>query len=136
MSWNVIASPPGTPNSPVRLVLSSFYDAISVVPALAPGAENATGLAALFEIARALHTHQSQNKIIFVVNGAHFQALRGIRDFVYQHARGESRAGYAPIKAPIDFDTFLDVDLSSESDQVACSLTARSIMLPTQQSSK
>lgn len=46
VGWNVIASPPEAPDSPVRLVLSSFYDAISVVPALAPGAENATGLAA------------------------------------------------------------------------------------------
>ncbi len=117
-AWNIIARPPDS-SSQTTLVLSSFYDAISVVPALAPGAENATGLAALFEIARALGARQTPNEIMFVVNGAHFQALRGIRDFVYRHARGKSRAGYEPTENPVDFDYFLDVDLSSESHQIA-----------------
>ena len=117
-AWNVIARPPA-PGEESMLVLSSFYDAISVVPALAPGAENATGLAALFEIARVLGARPTPNEVVFVVNGAHFQALRGVRDFVYRHARGESRAGYAPTQNPIEFDYLLDIDLSSESHQIA-----------------
>lgn len=119
VAWNIIARPRSASAGGSPIVVSTFYDAISVVPSVAPGAENATGLATVLEIARALGARPSLNEVIFVVNGAHFQALRGARDFAYRHARGESSAGYTPTESPIDFEYFLDIDLSSESRRVA-----------------
>ena len=69
------------------IVLSSFYDAISVVPSLAPGAENATGMAALLETARVLKENPPKYTVMFLATGAHFQGLAGINDFLYRHSR-------------------------------------------------
>lgn len=127
-AWNVIAAVPrvadrlfGTRSGgdPDLVLAGSYYDAVSVVPAVAPGAESAAGLAATLELARVLRDRPAEHDLAFVVTGAHFQALRGAMDFVYRHARGSRRN---PIVIPearkIDFDLFLGIDLSSEGDRV------------------
>jgi len=96
-SWNIYATLPGTEDyiterqerkwAEQQIVLSSFYDAISVVPAVAPGAENATGIAALIQTARVLKQNPPKYSVTFLATGSHFQGLAGINDFLFRHSR-------------------------------------------------
>ncbi len=101
------------------LVVQAHYDAMSVVPALAPGAESATGIAALLETARLLKKHGNRYTVLFLATPGHFQGLAGVNDFLYRHARkGEFfRERIAP-EDRIDFRLFVGLDLSSHSRQV------------------
>ncbi|MCH2665469.1 M28 family peptidase, partial [bacterium] len=131
-AWNLIATLEGVDGYITEreerkwkdqiVVLSSFYDAISVVPALAPGAENATGVTALLESAKALKANPPNYTVKFLATGAHFQGLRGVIDFLYNHSR-ESDFWRERLeeegKELIDFRLFIGLDMSSESDQIA-----------------
>ncbi|MBT5829927.1 MAG: hypothetical protein HOH77_07005, partial [Candidatus Latescibacteria bacterium] len=96
-SWNIYATLPGTEDyiterkerkwADQQILLSGFYDAISVVPAVAPGAENATGIAALLHAARILKQNPPQYAVTFLATGSHFQGLAGINDFLFRHSR-------------------------------------------------
>ncbi len=61
------------------VVLNSFYDSNSVVPELAPGAEQALSLATLLELAKALGPYKGElgRDVIFVATAGHAQALAG-----------------------------------------------------------
>ena len=102
------------------LVVQAHYDAMSVVPALAPGAESASGIAALLETARLLKEHGTRYTVLFLATPGHFQGLAGINDFLARHAR-KSTYFRERIAAgdEIDFRLFIGLDLSSHSDQVA-----------------
>jgi hypothetical protein len=60
-----------------HIVLSAYYDSISVVPALAPGAESACGIAALIEVAQTLKAAKPKRTIVFVATAAHFMGMAG-----------------------------------------------------------
>ena len=129
-AWNLIATLDGVDEYITErqerkwkdqiIVLSSFYDAISVVPALAPGAENATGITALLETAKALKANPPNYTVKFLATGAHFQGLRGVIDFLYKHSReSDFWRERIPDSEKIDFRLFIGLDMSSESDQIA-----------------
>lgn len=102
------------------IVLQAYYDAISVVPALAPGAESAAGITALLQIARLLKERGTKYTVLFLATPGHFQGLAGVNDFLYRHAR---KSAYFREKIPpekrIDFRLFVGLDLSSHSSTVA-----------------
>ena len=100
------------------IVLSAYYDAISVVPALAPGAENSCSIAALLHLAEYMAANRPHYPVLFLATGAHFQGLSGVNDFLYKHAR-KSDYFRERIRTPIDFRLFIGLDLSSQNDQVA-----------------
>ena len=101
------------------IVLQAHYDAISVVPVLAPGAENATGMAALLEIARLLVAEGTRYTVLFLATPGHFQGLAGVNDFLYRHARkSEHFRDQIPPAERIDFRLFVGLDLASHSPQV------------------
>ena len=101
------------------IVLQAHYDAISVVPALAPGAESATGMAALLEIARLLVAEGTRYTVLFLATPGHFQGLAGVNDFLYRHARkSEHFLDQIPPAERIDFRLFVGLDLASHSPQV------------------
>lgn len=93
MSWervtahNIVATLPGTDPTLSRqtIVLEAYYDSVSVVPTLAPGADAACGIAALLEVARLLASHPPRRTVEFVATSAHFQALGGIRAWTARH---------------------------------------------------
>ncbi len=64
------------------LVLEAYYDAASVVPAQAPGAGAASGVAVLLEVAREMAAQPPARTVVFVASGGHFQALIGMRQLV------------------------------------------------------
>lgn len=101
------------------VVLQAHYDAISVVPALAPGAESATGIAALLEIARLLKEQQPHYTVLLLATPGHFEGLAGVNDFLFRHARksGHFREQIPPAEL-IDFRLFIGLDLSSHSPTV------------------
>jgi len=100
------------------IVLSAHYDAISVVPALAPGAENACGITALLHLAEMLSQRKPHYSVLFLATSGHFEGLAGVNDFLYHHAR-KSDYFRERMARPIDFRLFIGLDLSSQNDQVA-----------------
>lgn len=61
------------------VVLNAFYDSNSLIPELAPGAEQSFSLAALIEYAHALSSYRGklQRDVIFVATAGHAQAMAG-----------------------------------------------------------
>jgi len=64
------------------IAVQGYFDSISVVPALAPGAESACGIASLLELARVFKASPPKRTMYFVATSGHFQALQGIREFL------------------------------------------------------
>ncbi len=84
---NIVATIPGTsPQLAGQVVLlEGFYDSISVVPSLAPGAESALGVATLLELARQLVANPPARTVKLLVSAGHFQAMQGSREYLERH---------------------------------------------------
>ncbi len=81
------------------LILTAFYDSNSIVPDLAPGAEQSLSLAALLEYARALAPYRGQleRDVIFVAMAGHAQNLAGACKMMeaietFSHKRSDYRS--------------------------------------------
>lgn len=84
---NVLAKIPGT-DPKLRnqiVVVSAYYDANSIAPSLAPGAESACSIAGLFEIARVLDRYPPKRTVWLLATDGHFQGLAGIRFWLDQN---------------------------------------------------
>ncbi len=102
------------------VVLEGYYDAISVVPAVAPGAESATGIAALLEAARVLKEYGTRYTFLVMATSGHFEGLEGINDFLYRHSRKSNHFLEKMDPAElIDFRVFIGFDLSTANHRVA-----------------
>ena len=90
-AWNILATIPGY--DPLMkedvIVLEGYYDAMSVVPALAPGAEQASSVTALIELARYFQAHPPARTVVFLATSAHHLGLRGVDDFIQRYLRKE-----------------------------------------------
>ncbi|RKU23851.1 hypothetical protein C6499_17645 [Candidatus Poribacteria bacterium] len=66
------------------IVLTAYYDSMSVVPAMAPGADPTCGIATLMELARLFSQPQYRPgySVLFVAVDGHFQGLSGMRAFM------------------------------------------------------
>ena len=101
------------------VVIESFYDAMSVVPALAPGAESATGVAALLEVAKAVKSYKPKYSVVILATSGHFMGLEGINNWLYRHGRTSTHfMSKIPAEDKIDFDVFFGIDLSSHDQRV------------------
>ena len=125
MSWqlataeNLICVIPGadTRLDGQALFVGAYYDAISPVPALAPGAEQGSGVAVWLEVLRELAAKRPQRTVIGLATAGHFQALAGMRDLVAllrQSAAADSTLGVLGARLR-DFEMayYLGLDLSS-----------------------
>ena len=67
------------------VVVTAYYDSMSVVPSLAPGADPTSGVAALLEVARILSKEEYRpgRSMLFVATDGHFQGLAGMRFFMF-----------------------------------------------------
>lgn len=118
--------PPARPSDKVDyerqriIVLSSFYDAMSVVPRVAPGAENACGMAALLQTARVLKKFPPRHTFVFLAAGSHFHCLWGVQHFLKKSlpTSDELERERLP-RGRVDFDLFIGLDLTSRHPQVA-----------------
>ncbi len=118
-AWNLTAVLEGADPklSEETVVLQAYYDAASVVPALAPGGTAACGIAALLETARHLVEQRPAHSVLFLATSAHYQAQQGIIDFVNRRARTHEEYS-ARYGEPLDIGLFVGFDLSGGSDQL------------------
>ena len=131
MDWREVEAPtlvavvPGTdPGRPQEaVVVASYYDAISPVPARAPGADQACGVAVWLELARRLLEDPPARTVVLVTAPGHFQALAGMRDFVdllRRQADGEAPTTALQQRlAPLRIGAVLCLDLSSRGAAIA-----------------
>lgn len=129
-TWNIYGAVYGSDepydgaDEPMRrrdktIVVQAHYDAISVVPAVAPGAENAGGIAGLLQVARAIKEYGPDYTFLFLATSAHFEGLTGISEFLYRHARtSETFLDMIPPEERIPIDLFVGLDLSGGGDQL------------------
>jgi hypothetical protein len=94
------------------IVVTAYYDSISIVPLLAPGADSAAGIASLLELARVFRQYPPKRSVLFVALSGHFQALEGVRQFIEARlpdwsrpnvfeslgGRPPSQAGHLPVR--------------------------------------
>jgi len=99
------------------IVIESYYDAMSIVPALAPGAEMSCGIVGLLELARYFYKHPPARTLIFLATSGHYMGLRGIDDFLQRHARKEDPF-VERMTDPINIKLFIGIDLSSQTDEL------------------
>lgn len=99
------------------IVISAYYDAMSVVPSLAPGAEMAGGIVGLLELVDYFTRHPPGHTVMFLATSGHHLGFRGICDFLSRHSRKEKH--FAELMTePFDIRLFIGLDLTSQTDEV------------------
>ncbi len=97
-SSNLVATLPGRRAETV--LLAAYVDAMSVVPSMAPGAQQSCGLVALLEGLRIVVAQPRERTLRVVIHGAHGLGLRGAREDVRSWLDGASD----PIAAGLTLD--------------------------------
>lgn len=98
------------------VVLAAYFDAVSAVPALAPGAEQACGMAALLELARYFCAHPLEERdIVIFAAGAHGPSMAATKQFVRKHCLTPGPNGEPPWSPWL----FAAIDLSSGTRRLA-----------------
>lgn len=96
------------------IVVAAYADGVSIVPGLSPGADQASGAAALAAIVRHFAAQRPKRSILFLVTTAHFQAMQGMRAFVERRFQeGWAMTGGVPPQC------FFTLDLSSQSSSIS-----------------
>jgi hypothetical protein len=99
------------------VVINAYYDAMSVVPALAPGAEMASSVVGLLKLAEYFSKHPPKHTVLFLASSGHHLGFRGICDFLARHARKEKH--FAKLMTePLDLKLFIGLDLTSQTDEI------------------
>ncbi len=70
------------------IVVQAYYDGISAVPALAPAADAASGIAGLLQTARTFKKLGNERTIWFVATTGHYLGLQGVREFIDRRIDG------------------------------------------------
>jgi len=118
---NIIAIVKGDPGNPTGLegvkeeiiMVGAYYDDWSVVPAIAPGADESTGVSTLLELARFFSENRPKRTMWFVALSGHWQALAGAREFT------EKYYFYDPIKEGSKVVwAFMGLDFSTDMNKV------------------
>ncbi|KKL13584.1 hypothetical protein LCGC14_2524290, partial [marine sediment metagenome] len=115
---------PGDPDQ-TPIIFHAYYDSISVVPSLSPGAEQACGAAVLLELARFLAEMPAapRRPVYALLTAGHGQSLSGMIHFVSELRRGlgegwtqaESDSLLARMGPP---GLFVGLDLTSRSERM------------------
>jgi hypothetical protein len=99
------------------VVINAYYDAMSVVPALAPGAEMAGGIVGLLELIEYFSAHPPKHTVMFLASSGHHMGFRGICDFLSRHSRKEKH--FAKLMTePFDIRLFISLDLTSQTNEI------------------
>lgn len=102
------------------IVIESYYDSISVVPSVSPGASSSCGISTLMKLAEFFAKNPPKRTILFLATSAHFESMKGIDAFIQKHSRKIS-----PFKDRIPEDEkilpklFIGLELSDGSDELA-----------------
>ena len=97
------------------IVIQSYYDSISIIPSIAPGATSAIGISALLDLAEYFSINRPQRTLLFLATSSHFHSLKGINAFVQKHLRKDPLfSGRIPDKDKIDVSLFIGLELSDK----------------------
>ena len=117
------ADPSDSDQTPI--IFHAYYDSISVVPSLRPGAEQACGAATALELARFLRdmAQPPRRPVYLLLTGGHGQGLSGMTHFVSQLRQGladgwsddQADSLLARMGRP---GLFVGLDLSSRSERM------------------
>jgi len=106
---NIMVSINGTEHPDEVIVVSAHYDSWSIVPGIAPGAEDAVSVSLLMELARYFAEHRPSRSLWLVALSGYYQFLTGPAEWVeMNYFSDEVQSGKVKILL------HLDVDLSSE----------------------
>jgi len=67
------------------VVLAAHFDSMSVAPSLAPGAQDASSVASLLELANYFSNNKPRRTLMFVALSGHYQSLAGARSFTEKY---------------------------------------------------
>jgi len=67
------------------VIIQAYYDSMSVVPALSPGAEQSSGVVVLLQLAKLFARERPKHPVIFLATSAHCEMLTGMAAFMYAH---------------------------------------------------
>jgi len=82
---NIIGVVNGTEKPNDIIIISAYYDSWSVVPSLAPGADEAVSVASLLELGKYYAEHPALRTIWFVAFSGHWEGAAGAREFVEEY---------------------------------------------------
>jgi len=99
------------------VVISTHYDAMSVVPSIAPGMEAAPGIVAWLELARYLRNRPPPEPMFLLATSAHYQGRRGILEFLHRRGRHDPLQVEGPAGA-IYAKMLVHLDLTPDNDQL------------------
>jgi len=96
------------------IAICAHYDTWSVIPALAPGADEATAVGALIELAKYFHEHPPLRTVMLIALSGHWEGLVGAREFVDTYY-------FAPevVSGEKKIWMLLGMDFSTDNDEVA-----------------
>jgi len=77
ISHNILGLVRGKDYPNIIFGLSSYYDSYSFAPDLAPGAQDACGIAVLLELAKYFSENKPKASILFIAFGGHYQTIAG-----------------------------------------------------------
>ncbi|MCM8807560.1 MAG: FtsX-like permease family protein [candidate division WOR-3 bacterium] len=101
------------------IIISAYYDSISVVPSISPGATSACGIGILLELAEYFVKNPPKRSIIFLATSSHFMGMKGIDDFIQRHSRNEKPFSERIKKEDKILPTlFIGLDISDKSNQI------------------
>ncbi len=107
---NIVGEIPGSDHKLAKewIILESYYDSMSAIPSIAPGAETTCGLAALLEVVRVLQQIHPKRSVLVVATSGHFESLAGIREFFQNrcppNAKPKQKKDFEKYKAFVAFD--------------------------------
>ncbi len=99
------------------VVINTYYDAMSVVPALAPGAEMACGIVGMMKLVEYFSKYPPKHTLLFLASSGHHLGFRGICDFLSRHSRKEKHFA-ALMTEPLELPLFISLDLTSQTDEI------------------
>ena len=101
------------------IIISAYYDSISIVPSIAPGATSACGIGILLELAEYFVKNPPKRSIMFLATSSHFMSMKGIDEFIQKHCRIEKPFSERIKKEDkITPSLFIGLDISDKSEQI------------------
>ncbi|RLF01921.1 MAG: hypothetical protein DRK00_10705, partial [Thermoprotei archaeon] len=97
------------------IVVSSYYDTWSITPALAPGADESTGISSLLWFAKYLVENPPKRTVWLVALSGHWQFLAGAREFVEKFFFEEEKK----------IMLFISLDLSTDTNKIGTLYASR-----------
>ncbi len=111
---NIIGSITGTKYPDAVKILCTYFDSYSITPLHAPGANEATSVGILLELARLMMKHKPMYTVYFIFFSGHYQGIAGAREFVEEVYWGRVMP---PVNLPgqeFDKSNFLNITMVLE----------------------